>query len=174
MNKIWTIPNALTIARICMVPVAVIFTYENRPPYSILTIVILIMAIVTDVLDGRIARSRNQVTNIGKLLDPIADKLVVISVMIAMVDIKIIAGWIVIVIVARELATTGLRSIAAVGGVVIAANLWGKFKTGSQFAALIILLAGYKTLGTVILYIAVVLTVASGVIYFYNYFRGLK
>ena len=173
-KQIWTTPNILTIARIFMVPVAVIFTYENRPPYSTLTIIILIMAIATDVMDGRIARSTNQVTNIGKLLDPIADKLVVISVMIAMVDTKLIAGWIVIIIVARELSTTGLRAIAAAGGVVIAANQWGKFKTGFQFAALILLLAGYEMFGTIILYISVVLTVVSGAIYFYNYFKDLK
>jgi len=173
-NQIWTTPNILTITRILMVPVAVVLTYENKPLYSTLTIVILIMAIVTDVLDGRIARSTNQVTNIGKLLDPIADKLMVISVMIAMVDIKLIAGWIVIIIVARELSTTGLRAIAATGDIVIASNLWGKLKTGSQFAALILLLARYEMIGTITLYISVVLAVVSGIIYFYNYFKSLK
>lgn len=173
-NQIWTTPNILTITRILMVPVAVVFTYENKPLYSTLTIVILIMAIATDVLDGRIARSTNQVTNIGKLLDPIADKLVVISVMITMVDIKLIAGWIVIIVVARELSITGLRAIAAAGDIVIASNRWGKLKTGFQFVALILLLARYEMIGTITLYISVVLAVVSGGIYFYNYFKSLK
>lgn len=173
-NRIVTIPNILTLLRIALIPVAVIFIYQDKQSFFTLTIIVLVLAIFTDILDGQIARRTNQVTNIGKLLDPVADKLMVVSVMIAMTDINMIAGWIVIIIVARELLATGIRAIAADSGVVISANWWGKFKTGFQFAALIILLMGKKELGTIVLYIAVVLAVFSVIIYLINYFRVIN
>jgi len=165
-----TIPNILTLVRILLIPLAVVFIYQDRQQFFTFTVFVLILAVATDIMDGQIARRTNQVTNIGKLLDPVADKLMVISVMIAMTDIKMIAGWIVIVFVARELLATGLRAIAADSGVVISANWWGKFKTGSQFAALIILLLGKRELGMVILYIAMLLAIFSVIIYLQNYF----
>ncbi len=173
-NRIVTIPNILTLLRIALIPVAVIFIYQNKQSFFTLTIIVLVLAIFTDILDGQIARRTNQVTNIGKLLDPVADKLMVVSVMIAMTDINMIAGWIVIIIVARELLATGIRAIAADSGVVISANWWGKFKTGFQFAALIILLMGKRELGTIVLYIAVILAVFSVIIYLINYFKVIN
>lgn len=173
-NRIVTIPNILTLLRIALIPVAVIFIYQDKQSFFTLTIIVLVLAIFTDILDGQIARRTNQVTNIGKLLDPVADKLMVVSVMIAMSDINIIAGWIVIIIVARELLATGIRAIAADSGVVISANWWGKFKTGFQFAALIILLMGKRELGTIVLYIAVVLAVFSVIIYLIDYFKVIN
>jgi len=173
-NRIVTIPNILTLLRIALIPVAVIFIYQDKQSFFTLTIVVLVLAIFTDILDGQIARRTNQVTNIGKLLDPVADKLMVVSVMIAMTDINIIAGWIVIIIVARELLATGIRAIAANSGVVISANWWGKFKTGFQFAALIILLMGKRELGTIVLYIAVILAVFSVIIYLIDYFKVIN
>ncbi|GMT43618.1 MAG: CDP-diacylglycerol--glycerol-3-phosphate 3-phosphatidyltransferase [bacterium] len=173
-NRIVTIPNILTLLRIALIPVAVIFIYQNKQSFFTLTIIVLVLAIFTDILDGQIARRTNQVTNIGKLLDPVADKLMVVSVMIAMTDINMIAGWIVIIIVARELLATGIRAIAADSGVVISANWWGKFKTGFQFAALIILLMGKRELGTIVLYIAVILAVFSVIVYLINYFKVIN
>ncbi len=173
-NRIVTIPNILTLLRIALIPVAVIFIYQDKQSFFTLTIIVLVLAIFTDILDGQIARRTNQVTNIGKLLDPVADKLMVVSVMIAMTDINIIAGWIVIIIVARELLATGIRAIAADSGVVISANWWGKFKTGFQFAALIILLMGKRELGTIVLYIALVLAVFSVIIYLIDYFKVIN
>ncbi|NOZ84270.1 MAG: CDP-diacylglycerol--glycerol-3-phosphate 3-phosphatidyltransferase [Epsilonproteobacteria bacterium] len=173
-NRIVTIPNILTLLRIALIPVAVIFIYQDKQSFFTLTIIVLILAVFTDILDGQIARRTNQVTNIGKLLDPVADKLMVVSVMIAMTDINMIAGWIVIIVVARELLATGIRAIAADSGVVISANWWGKFKTGFQFAALIILLMGKRELGTLVLYIAVILAVFSVIIYLINYFNVIN
>ncbi|AAK79779.1 CDP-diacylglycerol--glycerol-3-phosphate 3-phosphatidyltransferase [Clostridium acetobutylicum] len=130
--------NKLTLMRIFLVPVFLIFIVVRQIPYgrSIAT-AIFIIAAITDKLDGYIARSRNQVTKFGKIMDPLADKLLVSSALIALVEFHVIPAWIAIVIIAREFAVTGLRSVAAGEGIVIAASWWGKIKTFIQIVTII-------------------------------------
>lgn len=132
--------NKLTLLRIFLVPIFLIFFMVHIPYGTIIATIIFILASVTDKLDGHIARSRNQVTKFGKLMDPLADKLLVTSALISLVELKVIPGVIAIIIIARELAVTSLRSIAASEGIVLAASKWGKLKTFIQIVAIILCL----------------------------------
>lgn len=181
--------NKLTVLRMILVPVFLIFIYFNNIPYaSVIALVIFIIASVTDKLDGHIARSRNMITNFGKFMDPLADKLLVVSALIGLMNYDLVPGWIVIVIIAREFAVSGLRMIAASEGLVIAAGWWGKVKTVTQMAAIMSLLTKlivdtYVPLSTYVynnsilnaifvyavpalLYISAIATIVSGVEYF--------
>ena len=133
--------NKLTMIRIFLVPVFLIFiTVQDIPYGSIIATVIFIIASLTDQLDGHIARSRNQITNFGKFMDPLADKLLVTAALVSLVELKLVAGWAVVVILAREFAVSGLRTLAASDGIVIAASWWGKIKTVTQMIAILLLL----------------------------------
>lgn len=122
-------------------------------------------ASLTDMLDGKIARARNLVTNFGKFMDPLADKLLVCSAMICLIPSGQLPAWVVIVIIAREFIISGFRLVAADSGIVIAASYWGKFKTVSQMFMVIVLIADlggvFDTIGTVLIWIALILTVIS-------------
>ena len=132
--------NKLTLIRIFLIPVFLIFIAIKDIPYgTTIATAIFILASLTDKLDGYIARSRNQVTNFGKFMDPLADKLLVCSALIALVDLERIAAWIVIIIIAREFIISGFRLVASDNGVVIAASYWGKFKTAFQMITIIML-----------------------------------
>ncbi|MHC1683182.1 MAG: CDP-diacylglycerol--glycerol-3-phosphate 3-phosphatidyltransferase [Clostridiaceae bacterium] len=166
--------NKLTMLRIFLVPIFLIFLAFQEIPYgrSIATTVFVIAAL-TDRLDGYIARSRNQITKFGKFMDPLADKLLVTSALVSLVEFKMIPTWVAMIIIAREFAVTGLRSIAASEGLVIAASWWGKVKTVIQIVAIIsalvtmnydILLFEYLTYASMTL--AVIVTIVSGVDYF--------
>ena len=131
--------NKLTMIRIFLVPVFLVFITVKDIPYgSIIATVIFIIASLTDQLDGYIARSRNQITNFGKFMDPLADKLLVTAALVSLVELKLVPGWAVVVILAREFAVSGLRTLAASDGIVIAASWWGKNKTVTQMKAIII------------------------------------
>ena len=133
--------NKLTLIRIILVPVFLIFIAVKGIPYgSFIATIIFILASLTDKLDGYIARSRNQITNFGKFMDPLADKLLVTAALISLVELHIVPSWAAVIIIAREFAVSGLRSIAASQGKVIAASWWGKIKTVIQIIALILLL----------------------------------
>ena len=133
--------NKLTLIRIFLVPVFLIFLAVKGIPYgTFIATFIFILASLTDKLDGYIARSRNQITNFGKFMDPLADKLLVTSALISLVELQVIPAWAAIIIIAREFAVSGLRSIAAAQGKVIAARWWGKIKTVIQIIAIILLL----------------------------------
>jgi len=135
------LPNKLTILRIILVPVFLIFISIKDIPYGKpIAIGIFIIASVTDTLDGYIARSRNQVTRFGKFMDPLADKLLVTAALISLVEFHIIPAWAAMIIIAREFAVTGLRTVAAAEGIVIAASGWGKAKTVTQITAIIMAL----------------------------------
>lgn len=174
--------NKLTLLRIFLVPVFLIFIAVKDIPYgTILATVIFIIASVTDKLDGYIARSRNQITNFGKFMDPLADKLLVTAALISLVDYHIISTWAAVIIIAREFAVTGLRSIAASEGIVIAASWWGKVKTFTQIVAIILALANlnynnyYFALATKItMAIAIVITIVSGIDYFVKNKNAIK
>lgn len=130
--------NKLTVLRIFLVPIFLIFiTVKNIPYGTVIATVIFIIASATDKLDGYIARSRNQITTFGKIMDPLADKLLVTSALICLVDYQLIPGWAAIIIIAREFAVTGLRTVASAEGIVIAASKWGKAKTVTQIVAII-------------------------------------
>lgn len=118
--------NKLTIIRIILVPIFLIFMALNKSYSIFIAILIFIVAALTDKLDGYIARSRNEITNFGKFMDPLADKLLVTSALISLVEYNIIPTWVSMIIIGREFAVTGLRAVAASEGVVIAASWWGK------------------------------------------------
>ena len=132
--------NKLTVMRMILIPIFLVFLVFDCLPYgkSIAT-ALFIIASITDKLDGYIARSRNQVTNFGKFMDPLADKLLVTAALVSLVELNLIPAWAVVVIVAREFAVSGLRTIAASEGTVIAASWWGKIKTVIQMIAIILL-----------------------------------
>jgi CDP-diacylglycerol--glycerol-3-phosphate 3-phosphatidyltransferase len=131
-------PNKLTILRMCLIPFFVVFLTLTQIPLSHLwALIIFVIASITDALDGNIARKNNLVTNFGKFLDPIADKLLVVSALLCFVKLNLISAVVVIVIVAREFLVSSLRLIAVGGGKVIAASIWGKMKTVTQMVAII-------------------------------------
>lgn len=133
--------NKLTLIRIFLVPVFLVFISKTGIPYgSFIATFIFILASLTDKLDGYVARSRNQITNFGKFMDPLADKLLVTAALISLVELHIVPAWAAVAIIAREFAVSGLRSIAAAQGRVIAASWWGKIKTVIQIIAIILLL----------------------------------
>lgn len=166
--------NKLTVLRIFLVPVFLIFIAIKGIPYgTIIATCIFIIASLTDKLDGYIARSRNQITNFGKFMDPLADKLLVTTALISLVELQVIHSYVAVIIIAREFAVSGLRTIAASEGIVIAASWWGKLKTVIQIIAIILALlnltyeATYlEGLTPIFMFAAVVITIVSGIDYF--------
>lgn len=172
------LPNKLTILRTIMIPFFLVFLYlpQLGMTGNILAAVIFIAASLTDLLDGKIARKYNLVTNFGKFMDPLADKLLVCSALIALVDIGRIAGWVVIIIIAREFIISGFRLIASDNGVVIAASYWGKFKTTFQMIMIILLIldlpfAYMDIVNNIVVYVALILTVVSLVDYIFKNYK---
>ena len=180
------LPNKLTVVRICLVPVFVFFMLADFVSYRyIFALVVFAVASYTDHLDGKIARSRNLVTNFGKLMDPLADKILVMSALICFVKLNLASAVCVIIIMFREFAVTSIRLISVEQGKVIPANNWGKAKTVSQMVAVIAVLTFQSVIqpgffqaaaingnavllnvaGEVLIYIATLLTFVSGVIY---------
>ena len=159
------LPNKLTMFRVILIPFFIVFLLASLTPYDKwIALVIFIIASLTDLLDGKIARKYNLVTNFGKFMDPLADKLLVCSALICLIELDKIPSWMVIVIIAREFIISGFRLVASDNGVVIAASYWGKFKTTFQMVAVCLLIADIAALSMVtqiILWIAVVLTVVS-------------
>lgn len=134
------VPNILTLARILLIPVFIILFVNPTPDQSLAAAIIFAVAAVTDMLDGYIARRTGQVTKLGKLLDPIADKLLVLSALILLMNVERVSALVVLLIVARELAVTGIRAIAAGEGMIIAAETTGKYKMALQVVAIILLI----------------------------------
>ena len=161
------LPNRLTVLRVCMVPLFVGFMLWNGLGSSAKNVdaVIFILESMTDWLDGYLARKNNLVTDFGKFMDPIADKLLVCSAMICLVEKGALPAWIVIIIIGREFIISGFRLVASDKGVVIAASYWGKFKTVSQMLMVILLILDlggvFHTIAQVLMWIALVLTVVS-------------
>ena len=162
------LPNKLTLFRVILIPFFVFFLlapyFEGYGNY--IAVAVFIVASITDFLDGKIARKYNLVTNFGKFMDPLADKLLVSSALICLVALNKIPAWVVIVIIAREFIISGFRIVAADNGVVIAASYWGKFKTAFQMVTVIVLILNipgevFAVIGTVLIYISLVLTVIS-------------
>lgn len=162
--------NKITISRIFLVPLFLFFLLVKIPYGNWIATIIFIIAALTDSLDGYIARNRNQITKFGKFLDPLADKLIVTAALVALVERQIIPSWLVVIILAREFAITGLRAVAASEGNVIAASNWGKLKTVTQIIAIIAALIELKykeffNIYIYLMYIATIITIISGIDY---------
>jgi CDP-diacylglycerol---glycerol-3-phosphate 3-phosphatidyltransferase len=160
----------LTMLRIVAVPVLVVALLDETPDGDVIAAVVFALAALTDGLDGYIARRRQEVTTFGKLMDPLADKLLVIAALVSLVSLDRLAAWVAMVIIARELAVTGLRAVAAERGVVISASWLGKAKTALQIAAILAVIAFDPTpaWADALLYVAVAVTVISGIDYFFG------
>ena len=165
------LPNKLTVLRVCMIPFFVVMLLLNggeNQTYRYIAAAIFIVASLTDMLDGKIARKYNLVTNFGKFMDPLADKLLVCSALICLVDLKQLPAWMVIVIISREFIISGFRLVASDNGIVIAASYWGKFKTTFQMISVILLIVripALTVLAQICVWTALVLTVISLVDY---------
>jgi len=173
------LPNGLTLMRIFLVPllVAVLLT-----KYSVIAVVVFLAASLTDLLDGYFARKRGQITTLGTLLDPVADKLLISSAFISLVQLQLVPAWMVAIIVGREFAVTGLRSIASAQGFTIDASQFGKIKMVTQVAAITFLILGmpgsspnpvFQELGNVTLYVVVIFAVVSAVDYFRRFWTKI-
>lgn len=169
------LPNKLTLFRIFLIPVFIIIMFLNIPSRYLIACIIFIVASITDAMDGHIARKHNLVTDFGKFMDPLADKLLVISALTCMIEAGLVQSWMVIIIVSRELTVSILRAIAAADGKVIAASGGGKLKTISQMLAIIVLLLGANFqnefllfIGWITILVATLLTLYSGWEYLYK------
>ncbi len=161
------LPNKLTVLRVLMIPFFVVFMLMDIVPGmdKWIALAIFVVASLTDLLDGKIARKYNLVTNFGKFMDPLADKLLVSSAMICLVEMGRLPAWIVIIIISREFIISGFRLVASDSGIVIAASYWGKFKTVLQMVMIIVMIMdfgpSFAMLETILIYVALILTVVS-------------
>ncbi len=182
------LPNAITVARIALIPVFLWFTFFESRVDSFIAAVLFTFTGATDFLDGWVARRRNLVTVIGKFLDPLADKLIVMAALVMLVHLGRIAAWVVILVMAREFIVTGLRTIAMSEGIVIAAGQEGKYKTSLQIAGIAFLLLNYtypidfiwftfdldaNKVGTWLLYVSLVFSVWSAWSYFAGFLKAV-
>ena len=167
-------PNKLTVARMIIVPFLVIFllTGWGGDANRYISLALFVVASVTDWFDGYLARKNNLVTNFGKFMDPLADKLLVCSAMICMIELNRLPAWFVIIIIGREFIISGFRLIAAENGIVIAANYWGKFKTASQMIMIILLILHFDgifvTLEQIFIWLSLALTIISLITYIWQ------
>jgi CDP-diacylglycerol--glycerol-3-phosphate 3-phosphatidyltransferase len=171
------LPNVLTVARILLVPVLVAALLVETPYGDTIAAIVFALAAITDGLDGYIARSRRAITTFGKVMDPIADKLLITAALIALVSLDRVAAWVAMVIIAREFAVSSLRVAAAQQGAIIPASVLGKVKTVTQVAAVMALIAAPDTDAAwvqALVYVTVVATVGSGVDYFLNVRREIE
>ena len=179
--KKMNLPNKLTVIRILAIPLFLFFLYVTKGIFRFLPLLIFIAAAVTDAIDGHIARRDNLITDFGKFMDPLADKLLTASAFIAFVEIDYLSAWVVVLIISREFLVSGFRTLAASKGVTIAANPWGKIKTVFQMVLIIVVLMNYTgyfgfTAGwiTPLVAIVVLLTVTSGATYIYENMNVIK
>lgn len=189
LKEFWNLPNMLTMGRIFMIPLFVWFTYDADPFYSMLAALIFTLAALTDVIDGFLARRWNMITVVGKLLDPLADKLIVLAALVMMTRLGRIPAWVVIVLLSREFIVSGLRQIAASEGLVIAAGQEGKWKTSLQLVGIITLLVHYRHfvdllfwsgevdfnfIGKTLVYLSTAFSVWSAALYFRAFLNMLS
>ena len=163
------IPNKLTMIRVILIPFFIVFMLWDAVPYGeYIAAAVFILACITDFFDGYLARKYNETTTFGKFMDPLADKLLVCSALICMIELRELPAWMVIIIISREFIISGFRLVASDNGVVIAASYWGKFKTTFQMIGVVLLIfniPALSTLTTIIVWIALALTVISLVDY---------
>ena len=179
-QQILSLPNGITIIRILAIPLILVLLFYIGRGYQLLTALLFLGAAVTDTIDGYIARRRGMVTTLGKFLDPLADKLLIVTALIALIPAREISVWMVIVIVGREIAITGLRGIAVSQGIVIAASTLGKFKTVFEVASIFFLILNgsyfpinFRPIGLVFLWVALGIAVISAVDYFKKFLKSI-
>lgn len=187
-KEFWNLPNGITLARIASIPVFLLFTWYESRVNSLVAALIFVVSGATDFLDGWLARRRGLVTVIGKFIDPLADKLVVVSALIMLVHLGRVAAWVVIVIMAREFIITGLRAVASSEGIFIAPSQEGKYKTTLQIAAIAFLLLHYRyavdfvvatvvvdanSAGTLLLYLSLGFSLWSATRYLVDFIRAV-
>jgi CDP-diacylglycerol--glycerol-3-phosphate 3-phosphatidyltransferase len=175
------LPTQLTVGRICLVPLVVVFLISTESIHALVAAILFAGAALTDWLDGLIARRRGQVTTLGKLLDPVADKVLVSAALISLVQVGTIEAWVVVIMIGREFAVTGLRSVSAAQGMVIEASDLAKYKTFAQYVAVILLIlersipagldSDFVYLSRGALWAALILTIFSGIDYFVRFYR---
>ena len=174
-NLLWTLPNALTLLRIFLVPLLVAFLLTR---YAWAGLAVFLAASFTDWLDGHLARKHRQVTTLGQLLDPVADKLLISAAFVSLVQLGLAPAWMVVVIIGRELAVTGLRAVAASRNIIIPAGTLGKYKLGAQVVAVSILILrarfdGLELAGQVALWVVVALAAVSAMQYFIGFWNRI-
>jgi CDP-diacylglycerol---glycerol-3-phosphate 3-phosphatidyltransferase len=187
-EQFWNLPNIITLARIAVIPLFIWLAYDGNPMDSFWAAVVFSAASISDVLDGYLARRWNQITIVGKFMDPLADKLIVMAALVMMVRLGRLAAWVVIVLLARELVIGGLRTIAATEGMVIAAGQEGKWKTSLQLCGVIALClhyvhpldliwatfpVNYNAVGQVLIYLSTFLSLWSAAVYFRGFLQML-
>ena len=177
-QQILSLPNGLTIIRILVIPLILILLFYTGRIYQFLAALLFVAAAVTDTLDGYFARRRGVVTTLGKFLDPLADKLLVVTTLIALIPAREVPVWMVIVIVGREIAITGLRGIAASQGIIISASTLGKYKTIFETTSISFLILNgdyyfinFHLIGMVLLWVALIIAVISGIVYFKKFLK---
>lgn len=180
-HKAWNLPNILSALRICTVPLFIVLLLSPNKQLNFITAIVFAAASLTDWLDGYLARKMAVETAFGKFLDPLADKLLVLTCFVMLIPLNRIPAWMVAIIVGREIAVTGLRAIISVEGIVIEASSLGKYKTAFQIASIIALIIHYNflginfhTMGTVLLWIALIFTLWSGIDYFGKFFKRIS
>ena len=176
-----TLPNILTCVRVLLIPVFMVLAYQNNMPCDIAALIVYVVACLTDYVDGYLARKNNQVTNFGKFMDPVADKLLVMAALLIFIEDGTIPAWAVAIILGREFIVSALRMVAASEGLVIAANMWGKAKTMITMITLIFLLCpigpirlGPVSLQDIMIWITVIITAISGTTYITDNFAVIK
>jgi CDP-diacylglycerol---glycerol-3-phosphate 3-phosphatidyltransferase len=185
-SQLTNLPNLVTMGRVLFVPGVLYYMDNYSPVRSLIAALLYLVASIGDGVDGYLARSRGQVSVLGKFLDPVADKLMVTAVLVFMVALGRVPSWLVVVLIARDLAITGLRSIASSEGIVIAASQGGKIKTALQLVGIIMLLIHFRypllglginidfnRAGLVVLYISLGASLLSGLDYILGFFRAL-
>lgn len=175
----WNVPNCLSLFRIFLVPLLVVILLTRFPQKEWFGLAVFLTACFTDFLDGYIARRYNQISNLGKLLDPVADKLLISAAFISLVDIKVVPAWMVVVIIGREFAVTGLRNIAIQQNLTIPASALGKFKMGSQVVAIALLIIQKKLntfaiISQIALWVVLVAAMGSMIDYFIKFAKLFK
>lgn len=179
------LPNVLTLVRILLIPVFIMLLIDPTPDRALAAAIVFVVAAVTDLLDGYVARKTGQITKLGRLLDPIADKLLVLSALILLVQVDRVSALIAILIIAREVAVTGIRAIAATEGLIMSAEVTGKYKMALQVIAIVLLVLEGTALeaignlhlaGIVTLYLSLILGYVSGAQYVWRFWRqvGVK
>lgn len=174
------LPNVLTLVRILLIPVFVMLLIDPTPDRALSAAIVFVVAAVTDLLDGYVARKTGQITKLGRLLDPIADKLLVLSALILLVQVDRVSALVAILIIAREVAVTGLRAIAASEGLIMSAEVTGKYKMALQVIAIVLLvlegtvvetIGNVHLAGIVTLYLSLILGYVSGAQYVWSFWR---
>jgi CDP-diacylglycerol--glycerol-3-phosphate 3-phosphatidyltransferase len=170
------LPNVLTVLRIMLVPALVVALLGNTEDGDVIAAIVFALASLTDFVDGYLARARAEITTFGKLMDPLADKLLIVAALISLVSLHRLAAWVATVIITREIAVTVLRLGATQAGVVMGASMFGKIKTCLQIAAILAIIAvpGNPLWVSVLLYVAVLVTVLSGLDYFFGLRRHMQ